>query len=159
MLLRLSELLRAGLTSDSPHEVSLERELAFLERYLDIERIRFGDRLTIDVDVDPSTLNASVPNLLLQPIVENAIRYGVAAVDRPSKVGIYAERSGSELRLQVRDDGPGLAKNAKRGVGLSNTEARLRQLYGTEQRMELTTPSEGGVLVSIAIPFRAATAH
>jgi two-component system, LytTR family, sensor kinase len=158
MLLRLSELLRAGLTTDSPHEVSLERELAFLDRYLEIERIRFGDRLTIDVDVDPATLGASVPNLLLQPLVENAIRYGVAAVDRPSKVGIYAERSGSELRLQVRDDGPGLARNAKRGVGLSNTEARLRQLYGTEQRMELTTPSEGGVLVTIAIPFRAATA-
>ncbi|HYO79674.1 MAG TPA: histidine kinase [Thermoanaerobaculia bacterium] len=156
MLLRLSELLRAGLTTDSPHEVSLEHELSFLERYLDIERMRFGDRLTIDVEVDPSTLGARVPNLLLQPLVENAIRYGVAAVDRPSTVAIRAEKTGSELRLQVRDDGPGLAKNAKRGVGLSNTEARLKQLYGSEQRMELTTPNNGGVLVSIAIPFRAA---
>lgn len=156
MLLRLSELLRAGLTDDSPHEVSLERELAFLERYLDIERIRFGERLTIDMDVDPMTLGARVPNLLLQPLVENAIRYGVAAVDRPSTVAIHAQRSGTELRLQVRDDGPGLSRNHKRGVGLSNTEARLRQLYGNDQRMELMTPSDGGVLVSIAIPFRAA---
>ncbi|HYH07621.1 MAG TPA: histidine kinase [Thermoanaerobaculia bacterium] len=154
MLLRLSELLRAGLTTDSPHEVSLEHELSFLERYLDIERIRFGERLTVDIDVDPMTLRARVPNLILQPLVENAIRYGVAAVDRPSKVAIRAERDGSELRLHVRDDGPGLARNAKRGVGLSNTEARLRQMYGPAQRMELTTPRNGGVLVSIAIPFR-----
>lgn len=158
MLLRLSELLRAGLTNDSPHEVSLERELAFLERYLDIERIRFGERLTVDVDVDPTTLGARVPNLLLQPLVENAIRYGVAAVDRPSKVAIRAQKEGTELRLEVRDDGPGMSRNAKRGVGLSNTEARLRQLYGDEQRLELTTPQNGGVLVSIAIPYRAAVA-
>ena len=156
MLLRLSELLRAGLTSDSPHEVSLERELAFLERYLDIERIRFGDRLTIDVHVDPATLGARVPNLLLQPLVENAIRYGVAAVDRASKVAISAERSGDELRLHVRDDGPGLPRHPRRGVGLSNTEARLRQLYGNDQRLELITPSDGGLLVSIAIPYHAA---
>ena len=154
MLLRLSELLRAGLTTDSPHEVSLEHELSFLERYLDIERIRFGERLTVELQVDPTTLGARVPNLILQPLVENAIRYGVAAVDRPSKVAIRAERDGGELRLHVRDDGPGLARNAKRGVGLSNTEARLRQLYGTAQRMELITPDNGGVLVSIAIPFR-----
>ncbi|MDQ3282785.1 MAG: histidine kinase [Acidobacteriota bacterium] len=155
MLLRLSELLRAGLTNDSPHEVSLEHELSFLERYLDIERMRFGDRLTIDLEVDPTTLGARVPNLLLQPLVENAIKYGVAAVDRPSTVAIRAEKTGTQLRLQVRDDGPGLARNHKRGVGLSNTEARLRQLYGNEQQLELSAPNDGGVLVSIAIPFRA----
>ncbi|HEX8407441.1 MAG TPA: histidine kinase [Thermoanaerobaculia bacterium] len=154
MLLRLSELLRAGLTNDSPHEVSLEHELGFLERYLDIERMRFGDRLTIDMNVDPSTLDARVPNLILQPIVENAIRYGVAAVDRPSRVAITAVRNDRELRLHVRDDGPGMSRNAKRGVGLSNTEARLRQLYGNEQRLELLTPPDGGLLVSIAIPYR-----
>jgi two-component system LytT family sensor kinase len=156
MLLRLSELLRAGLTTDSPHEVSLERELAFLERYLDIERIRFGDRLTIDVDVDPATLGARVPNLILQPLVENAIRYGVGSVDRASTINIRAERSGGELRLHVRDDGPGLPRNPRRGVGLSNTEARLRQLYGNDQRLELITPGDGGLLVSIAIPYSAA---
>ncbi len=154
MLLRLSELLRSTLANDTPHEVSLEHELQLLERYLDIERMRFGDRLTIDVDVDPSTLDARVPNLILQPIVENAIRYGVAAVDRPSRVAIRAEKEGSELRLRVRDDGPGLARSARRGVGLSNTEARLRQLYGNDQRLELTTPVDGGVLVSISIPYR-----
>ena len=158
MLLRLSDLLRAGLTTDSPHEVSLERELAFLDRYLEIERIRFGERLTIDVDVDPSTLGARVPNLLLQPLVENAIRYGVATVDRPGTIAIRAQRHGSELHIEVRDDGPGMARDAKRGVGLSNTEARLRHLYGTAQRLELTTPGNGGVLVSIAIPFRGAEA-
>jgi two-component system, LytTR family, sensor kinase len=154
MLLRLSELLRAGLTNDSPHEVSLERELAFLERYLDIERIRFGDRLTIDLDVEQVTLGARVPNLILQPIVENAIKYGVAAVDRPSTVSISAQKEGDELVLRVLDDGPGIPRNARRGVGLSNTEARLRQLYGEGQKLELTSPINGGVLVSIAIPFR-----
>ena len=154
MLLRLSDLLRAGLATDSPHEVSLERELAFLERYLDIERMRFGDRLTIDLHVDQSLLGARVPNLILQPIVENAIRYGVAAVDRPSTVSIRAEKSGGELRLEVRDDGPGIAHNAKRGVGLTNTEARLRQLYGSDQKLELTSPDGGGLLVSIVMPFR-----
>lgn len=156
MLLRLSDLLRAGLTNDSPHEVTLERELAFLERYLEIERIRFGDRLTIDIHVDETILDARVPNLILQPIVENAIRYGVAAIDRPATVSIRAERSGNELHLRVRDDGPGLARDAKRGVGLSNTEARLRQLYGSDQKLELTSPQGGGVLVSINIPFRVA---
>jgi two-component system LytT family sensor kinase len=158
MLLRLSELLRAGLTSDSPHEVSLERELSFLERYLEIERIRFGDRLTIDMNVDATTLGARVPNLILQPIVENAIKYGVAAVDRPSTVSISARKEGDELVLRVRDDGPGIPRNAKRGVGLTTTEARLRQLYGEEQRLDLTVPDGGGLLVSMSIPFRAAIA-
>ena len=154
MLLRLSELLRAGLATGSPHEVSLERELAFLERYLEIERIRFGDRLTVAVDVDQSVLGARVPNLILQPIVENAIKYGVAAVDRPSTVSIRAGKTGGELRLEVRDDGPGMPRDPQRGVGLSNTEARLRQLYGSEQKLELTSPPDGGVLVSISMPFR-----
>lgn len=158
MLLRLSELLRAGLTNDSPHEVSLERELSFLDGYLEIERIRFGDRLTVNLDVDQATLGARVPNLILQPIVENAIKYGVAAVDRPSIVSISARKEGDDLVLRVRDDGPGIPRNAKRGVGLSNTEARLRQLYGDEQKLELSSPINGGVLVSIAIPFKPATA-
>lgn len=158
MLLRLSELLRAGLTDDSPHEVSLDHELRFLERYLDIERMRFGERLTVDVSAEPSTLTARVPNLILQPLVENAIRYGVAAVDRPSRVSIRAQREGDHLRLEVRDDGPGMKGSAKRGVGLSNTEARLKQLYGGEQRFELESPEDGGVRVRIAIPYRAATA-
>jgi two-component system, LytTR family, sensor kinase len=157
MLLRLSDLLRAGLTEDSPHEVSLEHELRFLERYLDIERIRFGERLTVDVDVDPTALGASVPNLILQPLVENAIRYGVASIDRPSTVSIRAAKEGDALRLEVRDDGPGLARNAKRGVGLSNTEARLKQLYGTEQRLDFSAPDGGGLLVRMSIPFRVAT--
>lgn len=158
MLLRLSDLLRLSLADDSPHEVSLERELSFLDRYVEIERMRFGDRLTIDMDVDTETLGALVPNLILQPIVENAIRYGVAAVDRPATVSIHARRSGNELQLQVRDDGPGLTPGAKRGVGLSNTEARLRQLYGSRQKLELLPAEGGGVLVSISIPFRAAIA-
>ena len=154
MLLRLSELLRAGLATDSPHEVSLERELAFLERYLEIERIRFGDRLTIDLDVDQSVLGARVPNLILQPLVENAIKYGVAAVDRPSTVSIRAQKEGGELRLEVRDDGPGMPREPKRGIGLTNIEARLRHLYGSAQKLELTSPAGGGVLVSISLPFR-----
>lgn len=158
MLLRLSELLRAGLADDSPHEVSLEQELAFLDRYLEIERMRFGDRLTIDMNVDTAILGALVPNLILQPIVENAIRYGVAAVDRPATVSIDAYKTGSDLHLQVRDDGPGISPGSKRGVGLSNTEARLRQLYGDGQKLELLPAEGGGVLVRISIPFRPAIA-
>jgi two-component system, LytTR family, sensor kinase len=158
MLLRLSDLLRGGLADDSPQEVSLEREIAFLDGYLEIERMRFGDRLTIDVDVDPATLGARVPNLILQPLVENAIRYGVAAVGRPATVSIRAAKSGNELHLQVQDDGPGLPPGSKRGVGLSNTEARLRQLYGSDQKLELLPAEGGGVLVNMIIPFRLAIA-
>ena len=154
MLLRLSDLLRSVLASDAPHEIPLGDELKFLERYLEIERMRFGDRLTVEMHVDPGTAAARVPNLILQPLVENAIRYGVAAVDRPATVSIRAEAVGRELHLQVRDDGPGMPKDAKRGVGLTNTIARLKQLYGNAQRLELSTPDGGGVTVSIAIPFR-----
>jgi two-component system, LytTR family, sensor kinase len=154
MLTRLSDLLRATLTTDTPHEVTLERELEFIGRYLEIESMRFGDRLTINIDVDVETRAARVPNLLLQPLVENAIKHGIAAVDGPSTITIRAVKRGDELQLEVRDDGRGLIGNPMPGIGLSNTEARLRHLYGERQRLSLLSPEEGGTSVNVALPFR-----
>jgi two-component system, LytTR family, sensor kinase len=155
MLSRLSDLLRTGLSNELPDEVTLEREIDFLGRYLDIERIRFGERLTIRMEVDDDTLGASVPNLMLQPLVENAIKHGVSAKEGPSTITISAARQGDELRLEVRDDGLGVAHDARPGVGLSNTVARLRHLYGDAQRLELLGALDGGASVQISIPFRA----
>jgi two-component system, LytTR family, sensor kinase len=158
MLTRLSDLLRTGLSNELPDEVSLEREIDFLGRYLDIERMRFGDRLTILMEVDAETLGASVPNLMLQPLVENAIKHGIGSLEGPSTITIRAAREGDELRLEVLDNGRGVASDARPGVGLSNTVARLRHLYGEHQRLQLIGPGEGGASVQIAIPFRAAAA-
>jgi two-component system, LytTR family, sensor kinase len=154
MLSRLSDLLRTGLSNELPDEVTLEREIDFLGRYLDIERIRFGERLTIRLEVDEETLGASVPNLMLQPLVENAIKHGVSSMDGPSTITISAARAGDELWLEVRDNGRGVARDARPGVGLSNTVARLRHLYGDAQRLELLGAGDGGTAVQISIPFR-----
>jgi two-component system, LytTR family, sensor kinase len=156
MLSRLSDLLRTGLSNELPDEVTLEREIDFLGRYLDIERIRFGERLTIRLEIDEETLGASVPNLMLQPLVENAIKHGVTSIDGPSTITISAARAGDELRLEVRDNGRGVARDARPGVGLSNTIARLRHLYGDAQRLELLSAGDGGAAVQISIPFRSA---
>src|SRR5205807_9136730 len=141
------------------HEVSLSEELEFLNSYLEIEQTRFSDRLKISMYIDPDTLDACVPSLILQPLVENAIRYGVAPRAEIGHLEIRAERVNGAVQLQVRDDGPGLSAefhhtSADR-VGLSNTRARLEQLYGSRYRFELSNAPEGGVVATINIPFRA----
>ncbi|HET8677491.1 MAG TPA: histidine kinase [Blastocatellia bacterium] len=160
MLARLGDLLRMTLTNSGAQEVTLQEELEFLRCYLEIERVRFQDRLTIQMDIDPQALDALVPNLILQPIVENAIRHGIASRINPGRIEIRAARAGDALQLQVKDNGPGiqtksdLAVTSREGVGLSNTRARLKQLYGPRHRFELSDAVGGGLLLTIEIPFQ-----
>jgi len=162
MIARLGDFLRLTLDASATQEVPLRRELEFLNCYLEIERIRFNDRLTTSLEVDPLALDCRVPNLILQPLVENAIRHGVAPRSAPGHVEVRAERRGDLLRLQVSDNGAGLAGVArgpkslatKGGVGLSNTRARLEQLYGSACGFELADDTRGGAVATIEIPFR-----
>ena len=158
MIARLGDFLRLTLENSGTQEVSLQKELEFLTCYLEIERIRFQDRLTTSLDVDPSALDTPVPNLILQPIVENALRHGVAQTRGPGRIEISAKRENGSLRIRVRDNGPGLKAitrpddGLKEGVGLSNTRARLEQLYGASHRFELANAEGGGLLVTLEIP-------
>lgn len=156
MLVHLGDLLRTLLQPGRMQEVSLREELEMLESYLAIERMRFHDRLEVKVTVDPSALDAQVPDLLLQPLVENAIKYGI--VPRPSggRVEINAQRHGAQLRLEVRDDGPGLSlaqRAGNRGLGLANTRERLERLYGARHCFELKAAAPAGLSVVLTLPF------
>jgi signal transduction histidine kinase len=156
MITRLSDLLRAALDSASTQEVSLGEELKMLELYLSIEQIRFGSRLTVKMNIASEALGAQVPSLILQPLVENAIRHGIEPRARPGCIELQARRHDGSLSLVVSDDGAGLQKRAqiKEGVGLSNTRARLRELYGTAHQFEMIQGEKGGVRVELTIPFR-----
>lgn len=154
MIARLSELLRATLENAGTQDVSLQQELAFLETYLEIERARFPDRLQVDMDIAPDVLDARVPNLILQPLVENAIRHGIAPQPHPGTVAIHAARSNGHLMLRVQDNGAGVhaLEGLQWGVGLSNTQARLKQLYGAEHTFELR--NSNGFEVQLAFPYQ-----
>ena len=159
MIARLGDFLRLTLENSGTQEVTLQQELEFLKCYLEIERIRFQDRLTTHLDIDPRTLDAPVPNLILQPIVENAIRHGIAARSAPGRIEIQAKRNNGCLRIEVKDNGPGLSPNHSGnarmkdgGLGLANTRARLAQLYGAAHRFELANAPEGGLVVTLEIP-------
>jgi sensor histidine kinase YesM len=139
--------------------VPLLQELSFLDRYLEIEQTRFGERLIVHKQIDPDALKASVPNLILQPLVENAIRHGIEPHARPGEIRLSARRLNGMLHLEVRDNGGGLALAngaVEEGVGLSNTRARLAELYGDQHRFELKNASEGGLIVQVVIPCRSA---
>ena len=153
MLIRLSDLLRITLDSVGSQMVSLKQELDFLRGYLEIEQTRFQDRLTVDIDVPTAVLDAQVPNLILQPLVENAIRHGITTRPGAGLIEISASVENRTLQMQVRDDGPGIDRTFKKGIGLTNTEARLQQLYGPAHTFELTNLPAGGLLVTITIPF------
>ncbi|MDT7806634.1 MAG: two-component system, LytTR family, sensor kinase [Acidobacteriota bacterium] len=167
MIARLGDFLRLTLETSAAQEVPLRQEIEFLNCYLEIERIRFQDRLTTRLEVDPQVLDCRVPNLILQPIVENAIRHGVAPRSAPGHVHVRAARAGSALRLEVRDNGRGLPEGAvavrcatpqqQGGVGLSNTRARLQQLYGSAYRFEIANDPSGGVVVTMEIPLHGST--
>lgn len=158
MLALLGDLLRDSFDKIGAQEVSLKQELGFLDRYLEIERTRFRDRLVVETDVDPETLDAEVPNLILQPLVENAIRHGVERRLDAGRIGLSARRAGERLVMKIRDDGPGLPSETelalRGGVGLANTQARLAQLYGPAQRFDLVNRPEGGLEVVLSIPFK-----
>ncbi len=153
----LGDLLRYALDTDEEPLVPLWRELAFLDRYLDIERVRFADRLSVAVDVPAELREALVPPLLLQPLVENAVRHGIARRDLPGRIEVLAGRRDGRLVLTVRDDGVGLAGSPPgggTGVGLANARARLAALYGEGWTLEVDERPEGGVEVVVEVPWR-----
>jgi signal transduction histidine kinase len=156
MTARLSDLLRITLDSVGVQEAPLAQELEFLERYLDIERIRFSDRLRVQIDAAPDTLDAGTPYLILQPLVENAIRHGIAARSSPGCITVRAHRDGAMLIVEVKDDGPGISPAAapKHGIGISSTRSRLAKLYGNAHIFELGRAEAGGLSVKMGFPFR-----
>jgi signal transduction histidine kinase len=153
----LSDLLRYVLDDSAHQEVSLRRELEFVKRYLAMEKIRFHNRLDLHTEVEADALDALVPNLILQPIVENAIRHGVEKRASPTTVTVGASTDGQMLRLWIRDDGPGFrgTAGARRdsGVGISNTRRRLAQLYGDAASLDTQDASFGGAIVTITLPL------
>jgi two-component system, LytTR family, sensor kinase len=155
MLTNLSELLRQTLSSWETQEVPLRREIELINLYLDIQRVRFQERLTVEMGLLPATLNALVPSLLLQPLVENAVRHGVSKSSAPVRITLKSRLRDSLLEIQVCDDGPGvLEESSGNGVGLSNTRARLEQLYGERQSLRLDGLRGGGTIVTVVLPYR-----
>jgi two-component system, LytTR family, sensor kinase len=155
MIAALGKLLRETIDDAETPLVPLEREIATLERYLAIMRQRFEDKLTLDVRVDPQVRTALVPHLLLQPLIENAIKHGADPHSHVVDVTLVASRDGGRTRLGIRDRGPGLRNGAvRRGTGLNNTAERLAQLYGAEHAFEFENCSDGGLLVTVAVPYR-----
>jgi two-component system LytT family sensor kinase len=163
MLARLGDFLRLTLDNAGAQEVTLQEELEFLRSYLEIERVRFSDRLTVQIEAEPETYEALVPNLILQPIVENAIRHGFMARVGRGRIEIHARRDNEWLRLEVKDNGPGLQSDgpeqkSARGLGFKLTRERLERLYSTRQRFNLADAPGGGLQVSLEIPYRLASA-
>lgn len=155
MTARLGDLLRETLSDESQTEASLEQELALLDSYLAIERVRFGDRLQIRIDVPPELMHARVPVLLLQPLVENALEHGVAAQPGGGWVEVRALRNGSMLELRVLNSGHAAAAPVAEGIGLRNSRERLRTLYGERTALQLSNDGGNIVTVCVRMPFRA----
>ncbi|HEX7020704.1 MAG TPA: sensor histidine kinase [Gemmatimonadaceae bacterium] len=154
MIARLSDLLRHTLDERDEQEIRLAREMEMLRRYLDIMEVRFQGRLALSIESDPALDDALVPNLVLQPLVENAFQHGLAGMEGTGKLAVRAVRDGDELVLTVQDNGPGVSNDRLReGVGLSNTRARLAQLYGERQRLLLSSAPGGGALVEVRLPY------
>ena len=157
MITRLGELLRMTLEKVGVAEVRVRDEIEFLEKYLQIEQTRFQDRLAVNFEVQPETLDARVPTLVLQPLVENAIKHGISPRPGRGTIDIRVRREGETLRMEVRDNGGGLSFDAltamQKGVGLSNTHARLKHHYGIDYRFEFCR-EPGGLTVRVVIPFR-----
>ena len=160
MLTNLSELLRQTLAGWETQEVPLRREVELINLYLDIQRVRFQDRLTVETSLSPATLDALVPSLLLQPLVENAIRHGVSKSSAPVTIALKSCLRDSILELQICDNGPGISREGSgTGVGLSNTRARLQQLYGDRQSLSLDGLEGGGTVATVLLPYHAEEAE
>lgn len=175
-LVTLSELLRLALSQSERHEGSLHEELEFVRRYLEIQQTRFGDKLRVEQDIEPQALDCLVPTLVLQPLVENAIRHGIEPAENAGMVRVSASRHHEMLVLTVEDDGVGFASGSGgsggpasateavpaqtgTGIGLANLRERLRALYGARQKLELKPRPTGGVIVRVEIPWNPASAE
>ena len=163
MIARLGDFLRLTVENSEQQFVTLKEETEFLQCYLDIEQVRFGDRLTVAFELEPQTLSAQVPHLILQPLVENAIQHAIAPRAAPGHINIEAKRLNSFLRVAISDNGPGISSNGnfvgKKCVGLSNVRTRLQQIYGSDFRFELMNANDGGLTVVMEIPFRREADH
>ena len=165
MIAQLSSLLRLAIERTGRQQLPLDEEIDFIRRYLEIERVRFGEKLRLDFNLEPDALSASVPNLLLQPLVENAIKHGISLRTCPGTVRLAAWRANDRLHLEIADDGPdgttdvtAPTEGRKSGIGLSNTRARLEKIYGENYRLALTPRLEGGMLVCLDLPFEVSSA-
>ena len=156
VLARLSELLRYVLREGRSGMATLGDELQFLRGYLELEQVRFADRLQVSFDADPSLAPVRLPSLLLQPLVENAVRHGIARRPGAGRIEIRAQRDGSKIRLEVCDDGPGLpAAAAEAGIGVRNTRERLLHRYGAEAALVLGTAPDGATSAVVTLPWEA----
>lgn len=172
MIARLGDFLRLTLENVGAQEVSLKQELEFLRCYLDIEQTRFRDRLTVDMEIDPETWDALLPNLILQPIVENAIKHGIAPQRAPGRISVRAQRRNGTLRVEIEDNGCGLPKaqtpgadgdgergnrfneGVGTGIGLATTRSRLERFYPNSHLLQLRDAPQGGLVVTVEVPFR-----
>jgi sensor histidine kinase YesM len=161
MIARLSDFLRLTLKSSDESVVTLKQEMDFLQTYLEIEKIRFQDRLIVEIDVDPAALDAHVPNLILQPLVENAIRHGVGRKTSVGRLQIEARREGNRLTIRIEDNGPGLSAKSssnlhseqRNGIGLVNTRARLRRFYDDFDFEIVNKKDHKGAIVNLSVPY------
>ena len=163
IIAQLSELLRLAIDRTGLQEVPLVQELDFIRRYLEIERLRYGEKLVVKFEVEPAAQDALVPNIVLQPLVENAIKHGISLRTNPGVVQVAAQRASERLRITITDDGsegqaapPSSRKGP--GIGLANSRAQLDKLYGADYRLEMLKRPEGGTVVSLDLPWRRALA-
>jgi two-component system, LytTR family, sensor kinase len=158
LIARLSALLRMSLDSTRVHEVTLRQEMEFLEPYLEIQKVRFLDRLTVRTEISSDALEARIPNLLLQPLVENAVVHGIAGKSTPGTIEIRGSVRESNLFLEVKDDGPGFRNPShhriKEGIGLTNTRERLNKIYGSRCQLLLRNAQGEGASVQVVLPYR-----
>ena len=158
MITQLSTMLRMSMQNIEHQEVTLDQELDFVSSYLNVEKVRFSDKLRTELDIDPATRRCIVPNLLLQPLVENAIKHGISRRITQGTVRLTAERKVDRIIIQVIDDGPEEEANQlpheKSGIGLTNTHSRLRHIYRNNYRLDITARPEGGTIVRIDLPWR-----
>lgn len=157
MLAQIGELLRRSLESELPWEVPLSEELAFARQYLAIEQTRLGDRLQVNLAIAPETLDVMVPSMLLQPLVENAVQHGVAALIEGGQIAVESALHGGRLRIVIRNSGPRIAEPRVEdagGVGLRNTRERLQTLYGIDHALSFQWPETGGCTVTVELPLR-----
>ncbi len=163
VIVQLGALLRLAIDRTDLAEITMQQEIDFIRSYLKIEQVRFGDKLRVEISIDPATQDALVPNIVLQPLVENAIKHGIARRTTPGTVRVAAQKSGSRLRIEIINDEPedpmmeGPNPMAEhRGIGMANSRSQLQKLYGADFGLEMTQPGTGKTIVRLDLPLRTA---